>query len=520
MGYTPSQSEETHVLAQIELTGLTLYYADSNLSMSDGQYYDGRLSVSPLQRAFSSFTEPVQRQSTLTLTLIDTDGAVRALLGSYSWGNKTVKVLVGQGRDIGDYIEDFRGVIEIPGGISYDVEKVTIRLRDARSRDVATLPVNHYWTSDYANLESGKAGTTIPIVYGDWSDTPIPATCIDTTTNQFKLADHAIKEIVQIYMNGSAISHSDENLTDATFKIASYTPGTDEVTAKIRGRVDGSTNLIEHPVDILYDLQTEYIGIDSGDIDTSSYDDLETEHSGEKARRYIDSDTLTDTLIQELCIELDMDLVIDDGKYTLKSRIPSLIVDNEYDDTNADEDSFAVDYDPEGLYANEIKAFFDYDPVSGEYRDYEMVENAAEQTAVGVKVTRPMYFKWLYDDDDVAASAAHKLLLYSTEVKVITFEAMGAAVLQQLADRVGLTLANVTDRPLLVREISKDMTTRTTRISGYDALSFTLPGFWTGDAAPNYADATAEERASQGFWTNDDGEAEPGNAASKISTWW
>ncbi|GAF78507.1 unnamed protein product, partial [marine sediment metagenome] len=58
MGLTPTAIGEYHVLAVVELTGLTLYYANDSLSMSDGNYYEGRLKSSALQRAFSSFTEP------------------------------------------------------------------------------------------------------------------------------------------------------------------------------------------------------------------------------------------------------------------------------------------------------------------------------------------------------------------------------------------------------------------------------------------------------------------------------
>ncbi|MBA7553938.1 hypothetical protein ES705_46542 [subsurface metagenome] len=116
--------------------------------------------------------------------------------------------------------------------------------------------------------------------------------------------------------------------------------------------------------------------------------------------------------------------------------------------------------------------------------------------------------------------AAHLILLYSHEINVVKFTAYGEGILTKLADRAGLTFANYANRPLLVREISKHFNNMSCTIYGYDSIQHVLPGYWAADDAPNYDDATPEQRKALGFWTNDDGEAKPGDPDSKVSNWW
>jgi len=520
MALTPTPIGDYHVLVQIELTGLTLYYADRNLSMSDGNYYDGRLRVSSLQRAFSSFLEPKQRQSTLTITLKDEDLTIRGLLEDYTWGNRTVKVYVGKGRDLADYSVDFNGIVKFPGGVSFDRHEVQIKLRDVRNRDVVDMPPNAFWTTNYPNLEPAAEGQPIPVAYGDLSDAWCPVWCTDTTTNEFKIADHAIKSIEAVTKNGEVTAWSNENLTNATFRISSYTPGTDEVAVKFKGKVDGGGDLIENPVDILRDIQENYIGIDAANIDTDAYDDLKIDLEYFKARRYINEPISSDTLIAEMGIECLFDLFVDDDQYTVRSRQPSIVIDREFDDSSIAQKSLRVEADPENLYANRIKCEFGYVPLTEKYSGYIQEDQEAEQKRVGQVLPRTITFKWLYLTVNVRTIAQHLILLYSKEIAVIKVTLYGDGILTKLADRLGLTTAHYQNRPLVVRELSKHFETMSCTVWGYDEIKHVLPGYWTADDAPTYDDATDEERASMGFFTNDDGEAKPGDEESKVSHWW
>ena len=138
----------------------------------------------------------------------------------------------------------------------------------------------------------------------------------------------------------------------------------------------------------------------------------------------------------------------------------------------------------------------------------------------GQVIPRTINFNWLWIDSDVHALAMHLIMLYSREINVIMFTASGDGILTKLADRVGLTFGHYVGRPLIVREISKHFTTMSCTIFGYDEVKHVLPGYWTADDAPSYDDATAEQRATMGFFTDDDGYAKPGDEDSKVSNWW
>lgn len=517
MTFTPTPVGAFHVLVTIELTGKALYYADVNMSMSDGNFYEGRLSVSSLQRAFSSFTEPKQRQSTLTITLKDADLTIRQLLDDYTWGNRHVKVYIGKGRDINDYSIDFHGIIKFPGGIEFDRKEVRIKLRDARNKDVVMLPINKYWESNYPNLEDGAEGNPIPIVYGDFSDMEVPATCINTSINEFKIADHSIYDIVQVYKNGGAVSHSNEDLENATFRISSYDPDNDTVTVKLIGKIEG---YVGGPTGIIEDILENYLEVSADNIDYTSFTELDAETGDMKCRRYIGDELSSNTLLEELAIECLFDIFIDNDKYTVRSRRPTTLIDSTFDTMTIAPNSLNVEGDPENLYNNRIKCNYVYDPVEEKFWSVHEANQTTEQERVQQTITRNIDFNWLYEYDDVFAVAEHLILLYSHEINVIKFTAYGEGILIKLADRVGLTFAHYEDRPLLVREITKNFNNMSCTIYGYDSIQHVLPGYWADDDAPNYDNATEEQRKSFGFWTNDDGEAKTGDEDSKVSHWW
>lgn len=519
MTYSPAAAEQYHTLIKIELTGLTLYFADENLSMSDGNFYEGRLRLTGLTRSFSSYSEPKQRQSTMTVRLRDEDATIRGYLEDYHWGNKAVTIYVGKGRDLSDYTVEFQGQTKFPGGVSFDYSQVEIQVRDARNKDWTMLPENKFWTSDYPNLEEGLSALPIPYVWGDWSDTPVPCYCIDTTTNKFKIADHSIESIVQVYKNGATISHADEDLSNAEFTITSYTPEDDTVTATITGRDEGGS-LLENAIDILEDIQVNMVGIAAGDLDSSSYNELRAALSDMVLRYHLKKELSSNTIIEELMLEVYADLFLKGDTYYVTDRIPSSSYDYLFDESNTREYSFQVQHDPENLYANRIKVEYKYDPVEERYLKNVQADNTEEQTAAGKIMPITSYLDWLYTDADGTTFSQHRRLLYSQEIRVIEFDGLQEAIIIGLGDRVGLTLFGFDERPLLVRKITKNFEKKSAKIEGYDVLSWTNVGHWTADTAPDYSTATDAEKTVSGYWCDASGLADPGNPDSDISQWW
>jgi hypothetical protein len=457
------------------------------------------------------------------------DLTVRGLLDAYTWGNRQVKLYVGYGRDLANYTVDFHGIVMFPGGISGDRDQVHIKLRDFRNKDTVTIPANKYWTSDYPNLEEGAEGRPIPIVYGGTGGPAgVPCTCIDTTSNTFKVADHRIRSIVQVMKRTGSdgdwgpVAHANEDLANATFTLGEYDPDQDEVAAMVEGKCYSAdiADYLWSPMKICRDILEEYMGVETANIDTDAMDDLAEELGSIMCARYIAAEISTDTLLEELAIENLFDLFIRDDQYTVRGRIPKVGVDRSFDAVTIAPGSLRVEGDPERLYANRVKCTYGYDPLSQEYLYFHQEDNLAAQTEAKQVIPRTIAFNWLYRAADVQAFAAHLIILYSHEIDVIQFTALGEGILTQLSDRIGLTFGHFTNRPLLVREISKHFGTMSCTIYGYDSIKHVLPGYWTEDTAPDFASATAEERKSQGFYTDDDGYAEPGNEQSKVSLYW
>jgi len=48
------------------------------------------------------------------------------------------------------------------------------------------------------------------------------------------------------------------------------------------------------------------------------------------------------------------------------------------------------------------------------------------------------------------------IMLYSIEIRVVQFTGLGEAIIEQIGNRVGLTFANFTERPLLIRATGKN----------------------------------------------------------------
>lgn len=479
-------SEKYHTLAVIYLTGLTLRVADTSMSMSDGNYYDGRLSVQTLTRSFSSFLQPKQRQSTISLTIADEDGTFQALIRDYHFGYRDVEILVGKGTSLDDYIIDFKGVIQFPNGVTHTEKSVTINVRDIRSKDDRNLPVNKYWASDYPNIEEDAIGSVKPLIWGNWSDTPLPATCIDTTIPRFSVGEGTLKEITQVYKNGSPIVHTDEDLVNGEFTISSYTPGDDIITVAVQGRVNGPGELMESINDIVYDIQVGLVEIDPGNIDLVNYADVGYDFSSFRLRRYLNTVTSSNTLLEQIMVELNIDLYISSaGLYTMEGREPGVNYDYVYDETNILPDTFNVEYDPEGLYANRFIANYKYNPINQNYMRTLVDNNTQEQASLGQVESRTFDLLWLYIEDDAIGTVTRKKLLMSTWMPVVTFSGTWDAIYLGLTDRVLLNFGDFVNRPLYIRRVVKNFKNKIAQVSGYDMISFTLPGAWVSGESTN-----------------------------------
>ena len=524
---TPALSDATadvRVLARIFLAGVTLHYATRGGAMSDGNYYEGRLHVGTINNGFSSFVEPKVRFSPVTVAIEDRDGAVRAMLDQYAWGNREVHLLVGVGPDLADYTTDFRGIVRLPGGVRRTDAAVHLALRDIRHRDSVQIPPNIHLPGDTPNLERKSWFKAIPVVYGDWTagagNQTLPAVCIDTTVPRFRVADHPLGSLTSVYRNGAPVGFSNVDLANAVFDLdAAYDPDSDTITCQGTGITSGGA-LLDNAADIIGDLLVTYAGLARTDLDADALARLRSNVAEIKCRGHLSEQRSSNTILQELANDIGFDLFVSGGLYTARFREPTALSGTTLGDPEMFTESFAVERDPERLYANRFVASYRFDPGSGLTDGLEIAEDTGEQTAAGAVVQRRHSFRWLYRTADVRLVLARWKLLFIPEIEAVTATLRRPGLGVGVGDALRLSHDAFSDRPLQVRATSKDLRALTNTVEAWDVLSFLSIGRWAADDAPNYANASADERKERGFWTDENGEAAPGDPGSAVSRWY
>ncbi|GAG11412.1 unnamed protein product, partial [marine sediment metagenome] len=145
------------------------------------------------------------------------------------------------------------------------------------------IPVNTFDSTTYTDIASKKIGNGIPIGYGIIQGAM--AVCVNDeevapSEYNFVFVDtslHEIESINQVYVNGEEVSHSNGSTANGTFDIStSDYKKNNKVTVDYNGYIDGDTNLIENPMDIIADLLLIYDGkafIDDY-FDTTTWDSV------------------------------------------------------------------------------------------------------------------------------------------------------------------------------------------------------------------------------------------------------
>ena len=150
MAFSTAQAEEWHWLVQIDVDdSTTRYYADTDLSMSDGNFYEGLLSDDQevLSQEFGSITEPREVFADFEIAFVDPDGSLYLTIKEEGWGICPVRVYLGQIRTFADYDLFVSGIVEFPGMLRRQIPYTTIRVQDDRRSWNAEIPPKTYFTA-------------------------------------------------------------------------------------------------------------------------------------------------------------------------------------------------------------------------------------------------------------------------------------------------------------------------------------------------------------------------------------
>jgi hypothetical protein len=232
----------------------TLRWSDVDMAMSDGSFYEGRISsMGSLRKDLGRLLETQFIFPELIVELYNGDDAMRVDLdANANYAGKACVLLMGQGTTVADYVTKFTGEVRQPDGARWNDETVFLVLSDSMESDNAILPANKIDPATYANAESKSRYMAIPEVLGDFRSTAgggetIPGFCVDTTVptgGQFTFGQH-LESIEDVYLNGVSASYTVNQLTGPSLVTLdeAYDSETDAISANVRGRITATTKL-------------------------------------------------------------------------------------------------------------------------------------------------------------------------------------------------------------------------------------------------------------------------------------
>ena len=503
-------------MAHVKLTGKTLYFAERHLTMSDGNFYDGRLKIGRAISRFQSITEPRPQASSMVVHLSNEDGGLNSDLVDYVWGLREVNIYAGEGLTFSDYSLIFTGFVRYPTGIVRTQDSVSLTLIDAISRDEIEKPDKVYTIADFPNMDTLFSQIRVPIVYGDFTASPtntVPTVCINTTSNLMEVAGHTIGGISQVFRNGVGITHSLVQLGPrAQFTIATYVASSDLVTARVIGKTGTGVNLastttLTHPVDQLYDFMVNESKIPTSRINLSSFiatKNIDTSLTGRRVMRDVRSSGAWEA---EILNEYTYDMTMVAGCYTLSLRQPSGASTTILDTSDLIPGSFRTEEDPQRTITNFVNGIYNYDAVNQRFIRSHSRAGLTSQVSVGATIGRELPLYWHYEDVTAHARINREVLTYQIAPEVVNAEFKHRALLLQLTDAVELTVGHFDSAPMQVREKTEDWERLRTSLTMWHIPSFEQVGRWTAPTAPSYFAATIEQQKEQGFWLAEDGTA-------------
>jgi len=266
-----------------------LWFATQGLDVNDGtndRYYEPYVAldgIPSIRQSNPNLFWGVTQISGGKIKFLNGRGYFDQIGKKFIWTNKKVRILLGN--------EGFRySAYELLYTLKITNKYFT---REEFNLDVASesfnlmqsLPINKFWTSNYANLDPAAEGMPIPLYYGIYGSTHAPiVTCINSTYGvdqyQFKICDHRIQSLDEVYINysdgndWSTLTAANTNSTLATFTITDedFVLGQSKVKVAFHGKCTAAgTSALEYGPDIIQDLLENVLSYDSTDLDSTAW---------------------------------------------------------------------------------------------------------------------------------------------------------------------------------------------------------------------------------------------------------
>lgn len=299
----------------------------------------------------------------------------------------------------------------------------------------------------------------------------------------------------------------------------------DDVRVELVATAD---DMIEDAPTIAEDILVKLCGYDYDDLDITSFDQSK-EITEMTLNVPLEVETSALKIIERLCAS-DLAFFDEDGDGKLRYRtwIPEIGTPPELDGTDIlGKPIPSVIDDVVSLYWK-IKVGYSYLCEPQRYMYYpESNESSRHKYEKEETLTHNSYVR---TQTDASRLGQRLLMVLQDPSPLLSIRLKATQILKTLGDKLKITLARASvttaggysKRPFEIFHITKMFFPLRVAIKARDLPDYSSNiGFWTDDSASNYDVAPDEEKESSGYWTDDDGFAEPGNSNSlNVSRWW
>ena len=533
--------------SNVMVANYKLYFATEYITLN-GKFYEGLLDNVPIiDQQKTEVYFGVSVISSGTVSFLNDNGFFDTIYKSYSWNNKNITIFLG-GEDLpySEYSSQFGGIITDK---LYSTAMFKLEFEDRKNGLVDRIPKNTFETSVYPNLDSEDEGKTIPLIYGTVIKVPTICTTrgagTSTGLHSFKILDTSlctVNEISQVYVEDVAVSHQSGSISDASFKLASgtYSPG-DSVTVSIIATED-------NPVEQIKNIASNVLSIP---YNSDNYDTATVAIASENAEEFPCGLAITEArpfldIIGDL-MQSCMGTFFNgnNGKYSIiiwEAEVGSDLKNIDYNDIQEGTfDSHAMLDEIRKTVRIGWKKNWGANSYS-----YRQLSSDTTEKVYGIKKSKTVT-TLLSTSNGVSVLLGRLGMIFETETLRITFDSNLQLADKNIGDRIRISFkrqeedSNIAWADSLAVEINsifKDFENNKISIALDDLKGVgDSVGHWTSDAPvfPDYLGGGSlaawdsswsssqkdYAKANAGFWTNDDGFADPDDPSSlRISRWW
>ena len=171
-------SNQIELIVDIEAPDGSIIRASDRNKYVGEHFYEALTNFPSVTRTIGDFLGQGIVFSEMTFELSNADGRYNRFLPGgdnfAGWIGRSVTVSIGLKDVDSSYVAIFRGAVTEEGGFSRSVKSITIKARDSLEKINVSFPPDVFTQSAYPKAVDDLWGSTIPLIYGDWTQSILP----------------------------------------------------------------------------------------------------------------------------------------------------------------------------------------------------------------------------------------------------------------------------------------------------------------------------------------------------------